>query len=58
LTLYEPSLLAALRELPVESLEALLLNAQPAREEVEAFEGSVLKPALELALPGFSRPSQ
>src|SRR5215218_4618966 len=58
LTLYEPPLLTALGKLPVEPLEALLLDIQSTREGVEAFEGSTLKPALELALPGFSGPPQ
>src|SRR5829696_33943 len=58
LTLYEPSLLTALRKLSVKPLEALLLDLQSTREGVEAFEGSTLKPALELALPGFSGPPQ
>ena len=58
LPLYEPPLLATLGKLSIKSLEALLLNVQSAREGVEAFEGSVLKPALEVALPSVSSPSQ
>src|SRR5215213_8571760 len=58
LTLYEPSLLTALGEFPIEPLKALLLDIQPTREEVEAFEGSTLEPVLELAIPGFSSPPQ
>jgi hypothetical protein len=58
LTLYVPPLLTALGKLPIEALEALLLDVQPAREGVEAIEGSTLKPALELAIPGFSSPPQ
>jgi hypothetical protein len=50
-------LLTAFRKLLVEPLETLLLNIQPAREGIEAFEGSVLKPTFELALPALS-PSQ
>jgi hypothetical protein len=51
LTLYEPSLLTALGKLSVEPLKAPLLDIQPVREGVEAFERSILKPALELAIP-------
>src|SRR5829696_7430764 len=58
LTLYEPPLLTALGKLSVEPLEAPMLDIQSTREGVEAFEGSTLKPALELALPGFSGPPQ
>src|SRR5215212_6580121 len=58
LTLYEAPLLAALGKLPIEPLQALLLDFQPAREGVEAFERSTLEPALELALPSVSRPPQ
>src|SRR5215204_834969 len=58
LTLYEPPLLAALGKFPVKPLQALLLDVQPAREGVEAFERSPLQPILELAFPGISRPSQ
>src|SRR5918995_4881599 len=58
LTLYEPTLLTALGKLPIEPLKALLLDIQPTREEVEAFEGSTLEHALELAIPGFSSPPQ
>ena len=56
LTLYEPSLLTALGKFPVKPLKALLLDVQPVREGVEAFERSVLEPVLELVLPGFSGP--
>src|ERR687895_1379787 len=58
LTLYEAPLLATFGKLSIKSLEALLLDVQSAREGVEAFEGSVLKPALEVALPSVSSPSQ
>src|SRR5918995_1151375 len=56
LTLYEPPLLTALGKFPIEPLKALVLDIQSAREGVEAFEGSTLKPALELAIPAFSSP--
>src|SRR5215216_21669 len=58
LTLYEPSLLTALGKFPIEPLKALLLDIQPPREEVEAFEGSMLEPVLKFAIPGFSSPPQ
>src|SRR5215203_5806056 len=58
LTLYEPCLLAALGKFPVKHLKALLLDVQPEREGVEAFERSALKPVLELPLPRVSGPPQ
>src|SRR5918995_4499131 len=58
LTLYEPSLLTALGKFPIEPLKALLLDIQPVREGVEAFERSILKPALKFAIAGFSSPPQ
>src|SRR5918999_3276394 len=58
LTLYEPTLLTALGKFPIEPLKALLLDIQPTREEVEAFEGSTLEPVLELAIPALSSPPQ
>src|SRR5215212_12111599 len=58
LTLYVPPLLAALGKFAVKPLKALLLDVQPIREGVEAFERSALEPTLELAFPGFSSPPQ
>jgi hypothetical protein len=56
LSLYEPSLLTALGKFPVKPLKALVLDIKSAREGVEAFERSALKPVFELAFPGVSSP--
>src|SRR5215210_5730902 len=58
LTFYESPLLAALGKSPVKPLKALLLNVQSAREGIEAFERSALKPVLEFSFPGVSSPPQ
>ena len=57
LALYQPSLLAALGKFPVKPLKALLLDVQPAREGVEAFERSALKAVLKLAFPSRLSPT-
>jgi hypothetical protein len=58
LTLYVPPLLTTFGKFSVKPLQARLLDVQSAREGLETFERSVLEPALELAIPGFSGPPQ